>query len=383
MKKLFLLLTLMGVISSACSSGEEDSILAERIELEKLELTMEIGEEVFVKCTSYPVNAIDGELIWSTTDNDLITIDGRGTIRAKRHGTAWIRIVNVGNTLTANIKVIINPIAAEKISLNREKVEIEAGSAFQLSATIIPPGSPDTAIEWLSSNTEVATVSANGLINALKIGECTITAVLRSNRSISASCKVNVLPAPPAPIEEIRFENYSNNVEEGKEIILKVKILPENYIEEKLVWSSEEPSIATVDQTGKVKGISVGLATIKVRTESGRVTGECRVFVNVNTSIVNIVFGSGAISSINGYVTGDVSFRVYNGTDDTITPTRVYITESLQNKVILEVSSSDLHPLSAKEGSYTWSAHFNMVYKPVFHCDYVSGGKTYTVSKEK
>lgn len=380
MKKV--LFVLFSVLLFGCSEKEDEPVYAERIDIDKKELTMEIGEEVFVKCNVYPSDAIDGKLYWGSPDQKLIEFDGKGMIRAKKEGLARIKINNVSQTIIEYITVNIKPRIVEGISMTFKEVEMKKGETKQLYATVLPTDASDKKIEWVSSDINIVKVSADGSIYAVNVGECTITAISKSNPSISAPCKLTVLPPPASAIQEIRFESYLNSLVQGETIALKVNIMPENYIEEKMIWSSEDTSIATVDQNGNVTGVGTGLTTIVVKTSSGRVSADCRVNVKERTDIVKIVLVSSSTTSINGYVTGNVIFSVYNGTERSIDPVRVYITESYQNGVVLEVNREELSSLGIKQSSAFWEATFRGVYRPVVHCDYISEGKSYTISKE-
>ena len=74
------------------------------------------------------------------------------------------------------------------VSVSPKSIELESvGDTETLTCTLTPGGSVDPVI-WTSSNTAVATV-ANGVVTAVGIGECTITA---TSGSYSDSCSVSV-----------------------------------------------------------------------------------------------------------------------------------------------------------------------------------------------
>lgn len=66
------------------------------------------------------------------------------------------------------------------------------GYTQELTAVIQPWTAVDKSVTWSSDNTSVATVDKNGVITAVGVGECTVTAVPNGNKNISASCKVTV-----------------------------------------------------------------------------------------------------------------------------------------------------------------------------------------------
>lgn len=74
--------------------------------------------------------------------------------------------------------------------------------------------------------------------------------------------------------------------------VLVATLQPENAKIVKLIWSSSDESIATVDENGNIKGIKEGEVTITVATEDGKYTAECRVKVTKD----NVAVGSVTIS---------------------------------------------------------------------------------------
>lgn len=69
---------------------------------------------------------------------------------------------------------------------------VERGKTTQLTATLTPPDSTDT-VEWESNATDIATVDKDtGLVTGVKAGEATITAKVKGNESLSATCTVTV-----------------------------------------------------------------------------------------------------------------------------------------------------------------------------------------------
>ena len=81
-------------------------------------------------------------------------------------------------------------IPATEIKLNETSIEMNKGESFTLTGTLAPYYSTDE-IQWDSSNTDIATVSADGVIKAIKKGTCKITATTDSG--ITKSCSVTVL----------------------------------------------------------------------------------------------------------------------------------------------------------------------------------------------
>ena len=69
------------------------------------------------------------------------------------------------------------------------------------------------------------------------------------------------------------------------EEVLTATITPSNATNENVSWSSSNPSVATVDNTGKVTAVGVGTATITVTTEDGGYDASCEVTVKTRPTV--------------------------------------------------------------------------------------------------
>ena len=68
----------------------------------------------------------------------------------------------MASDITAAVKALVKkPVAAAKVTLNATSKKITTGKSFTLKATVAPSNTTDKVV-WKSSNTKVATVSANG-----------------------------------------------------------------------------------------------------------------------------------------------------------------------------------------------------------------------------
>ena len=94
------------------------------------------------------------------------------------------------------------------------------------------------------------------------------------------------------------FESDAIDImEDGEQTISLV-----NNTDQTVMWSSSDESVATVDNTGKAKGISKGSATITATTADGKHTCTCSVTVKDITDFIKASNLGGSISSINGLI---------------------------------------------------------------------------------
>ena len=84
-----------------------------------------------------------------------------------------------------------------------------------------------------------------------------------------------------ASITEITLSESSATLTEGEDLTLTMTTNPENADRNLISWSSSNPSVATVDNTGKVTAIAPGTATITATANDGSgVSAQCKLTVN-------------------------------------------------------------------------------------------------------
>lgn len=161
--------------------------------------TLNKGETVQLTATVLPTDATDKTVTWSSSNNDIASVDNKGEVTAVGPGTATITATaNDGSGKAASCRITVNEpytppaiVHVTGISLDRETATIKKGSILQLSATVTPSNADDKTVRWESSNTDVATVDGNGKVTAIAPGTATITVTTTDQRK-TATCSVTV-----------------------------------------------------------------------------------------------------------------------------------------------------------------------------------------------
>ena len=224
-----------------------------------------VGQQITVTAKVSPENATMKDVIWSSGDERIATIDANGTITGIKRGTGRIIAAAAdGSNIRANynIKVVQNP---ENIALSAEEITVDVGRNISCRATVEPKDADDKKVIWTSSDESIATVDKNGRITGKTVGDCTVTCTSAALDSVSASLKVHV----QQPVKKLTFNGKVSYVYVNEGTQLSWNIVPEDATNKTLEFKSSKESIATVDASGLVTGVKGGKTTITATTTDG------------------------------------------------------------------------------------------------------------------
>jgi hypothetical protein len=141
---------------------------------------------------------------WSVTDPSVLRVSGEGVVTALSVGSARVELEVDGRTVAATIAVAPVPVVA--LELVPARSTVPAGGSVQVRAT--PRDRSGTAltdrpVSWQSSDQQIATVSATGLVSGTVAGTAIITA---SSGAAQATATVVVEPVAAPRIVDARPE---------------------------------------------------------------------------------------------------------------------------------------------------------------------------------
>ena len=240
---------------------------------------------------------------YTSSDPNVLTVDENGNITAVGIGTAEVAMSSKDGKITTSkvVEVVVTPVSldmVDRITLTKEK-----NSKAKLEAVVQPEDATHVEIEFTSSNEDVATVNSDGEINAVDVGEATITASIKET-DLTAECVVTVVP----DIESIELSDTSLKLKKDGTAQLTATANPDGASIDGIAFASDAPDVATVDEEGNVTAIADGKATITASV--GDVSAECVVTVDSTVSIPKT--GSNSNSS-----SGSASSGTNGGSNDT------------------------------------------------------------------
>ena len=256
--------------------------------------SMKIGEYRKLNAILTPTNASYHSINWSSSNTGVASIDSSGGLTAKSVGNTVITMTiikgdNTSNiTRSFNLQVISN---LTDVTVSPTSINMPLGSSKKITYSLNPTNGYYQSINWSSSNSSIASVDSNGNVTARGIGKTTI--VLSINRGSGLSNLTKNIPVTVEPVKAtsvyVTPSSYNLNVNES--INFTATVYPSNATIKSVTWSSNDPSIATVNQSGYVTAKSPGSTKICVRHQD--LSSSYCSNVNVNPITATSIFYQG------------------------------------------------------------------------------------------
>lgn len=281
---------------------------------------------------------LSDEVEWylgNNADSFLEIDENTGVITAKDRNTsgavkvyATFKPYNAKQTtLTCNVTVATKPLS--RITLNKTSLKLDAGSGYDLTATLTPTVPADSGVTWVSSDATTVKVSDTGHIDALKAGTAVITATTKdigkNGLHLTKSCRVTVLDAP----SEITLNKSTVYLATNGNSTIKATVKAGSGTKsatQTVIWTSSNSSIAMVSNTGKVTALNPGTATITATAintagSSNPIAKQCTIIVytpvsGFKTDKTTTTISASEMDVFTPYVTPTAAS--YFGTSDTV-----------------------------------------------------------------
>lgn len=229
------------------------------------------------------------------------------------------------------------------ISIDTSYTSLEISEKRLVKATIMPSTASVKDISWESLNTDVATVSATGEITAVSSGFAVIKASDKEGK-FSSYCVVSVDPIVMEYVS-ISAKGISTTQQAGSTLQLYATKMPENATNTDIVWSSSNPSVASVSQSGFVTFVKTGKATITAKSTDGFASGS----IDVETAAAGTEIQEQVKTYVVSFAGAATNFIIHysgeDGTWDSIPYQTVSVLYKAGDEVIFKLENSYLTPL--------------------------------------
>ncbi|MFA9371530.1 MAG: Ig domain-containing protein [Labilibaculum antarcticum] len=256
------------------------------VTLSESNINLKLGEASTLKYKISPEDATDKSVSWKSSDLNIATITDGGVVKAIAPGKATITVTTNDGSFTATCEVTVDPVLVSSIEISQTDLMIFIGESTELSAIVYPDNATDKSVLWESSDINIATITDEGVVKALGIGEAEIK-VTSNDGDFSAICKIEV---KPILVSGIVVTSTTQRFNIGEEFELKAVVYPENATYRNIDWSSDNIDVATISDAGIITTKAQGSATISAISDDGLVKEEYYIEVGYKmiVTVVNI-----------------------------------------------------------------------------------------------
>lgn len=251
------------IVVETSNPVELTDLQAERVDITAANAAVKIPAPTVVK-ELYVTDKGNGKIELSGTIGKLqadnaITVKGSGRIDEKSGKVEVTEDVKIGVT---------------SVTLDKTDLTLDVNGTAKLNATVKPDDATTKTVTWKSDNEGVAIVDNNGNVTAKAAGTATITATVDGK---SASCKVTVNGQTTVPVASVKLNQTTLELIAGKEATLTATVKPDDATNKTVTWSSNNETVATVDNNGKVTAKAAGEAIITAKVGDKQATCNVKV----------------------------------------------------------------------------------------------------------
>ena len=279
------LLAVTLALTTACIKSPSEPAIQEpaSITLSSYSLVLtSIGQRVLINATVLDKDSkmiANAPIFFRSGNTDVATVTDRGVVTAVTMGTTQITVTSGHATATATVTVAQEAGSVEVTPSGA--ILRSVGQSAQFNAVVYDTGGsaiPGAVVVWSSSEPEVATVDANGLVTAVSDGTTQITA---TSSGFMTSWSVHVMiPRLAARIELDVYETTLTSV--GQSVQLHASVFDgegEAIPWASVFWSSSHPLVATVNDSGHIIAVSNGITEIRASVSGISAYATISVFV--------------------------------------------------------------------------------------------------------
>ncbi|HEV8364084.1 MAG TPA: Ig-like domain-containing protein, partial [Gemmatimonadaceae bacterium] len=268
-----------------------------RVDVAPTTVSLNPGQTSQLTATAYDANnnVLVRPVTWASNNPGVATVSATGLVTAVATGNATISATSGGVTGTSLVTVALVPVAT--VTVTPGAPNMFPNDVLQLTATArdaggnLITGRPTT---WVSSNTNVATVTNTGLVTAVSQtpAAATITATV-DGVSGSATITIN-----QTPVASVTLTPASASILQGQQtsFIAVARDAGGNVLSRPITWSTTSATvIINVTQAGVVTGINPGTEGV-IATAIGGGAGGANIGDTSSVTVSLVPVASMAIS---------------------------------------------------------------------------------------
>lgn len=279
-------------------------------------LPMIIGENITLDFSTVPEDLSEvtfPNMIWSSSNEDVVSVNTEGVLTANAAGNAVITITSETMNLIASasitVSVVETAVPATSISISSDAVmtvdnlpACYIGETMTMTAAITPAEATYKSVLWTSGNESIATVDkVSGVVTGVSVGKTTITATaLDAENPVTATFDIYVDEIITPLGIKINNAPTSEDIFSLSDLTFSAEFetVPAECTQSLITWTSSDENVATVSG-GVVTFKKYGSVTITATCPEGDEPGEgfaksVEFTLNIPAGYYNDVFKNGS-----------------------------------------------------------------------------------------
>lgn len=274
---------------------------ANAVDLQVSKSSASKGENITITLTA-PMNmdsskAESGEVIVTTSTGEktvvIVTEDGTNSSVFKGSYTLpdvpYITISYGSGLFENSCEVTVedfNGVSVTSIHLEDEQLTLGVGEKIRLNAVVLPSNASDQRVSYSTSNANVASVTSDGQVKAIGVGEAVVTVSSVSNPNLTDTCKVTVKAAVPTGLQ-LKASDTLNAMSDGDEklaisgVIYSDGSIKTDNLPDTVEFATDNKKVLVVKADGTMIPVGVGTATVTATAtvDGKKISGEAEIQV--------------------------------------------------------------------------------------------------------
>ncbi len=257
-------------------SGEADGLRV---------LLLPVKKSLTLKVSVLPKDASSREVVLTSGDESVAKVQ-KNTVQGVSPGETVLTAASA-QTPGAAVRyrvLVVQPV--KKLTVEADASSVAVGGQITLRAAVSPADATVRTVRWSSGDEKTALVDENGVVTGVKAGNVRIIASASDGSGVRANHTVKVVQNPM----EVTLSTEKLTVDVGRSAAVKAAVGPRNAFSKKVVWTSSDERVATVNQSGRITGVSVGRCTVTAASDVlGTVSASLEVEVQQPVKKVSFV----------------------------------------------------------------------------------------------
>ena len=256
-------------------------------------IDMKVDDEVDPGVSISPYDA--GKLNFTSSDVNVVSVDGDGTFIGVGIGTAIVTVSFDGNykfepAKSKNITVTVTKIPTEIVVVN-STVDMHVGDEVDPGVSITPSGAGE--LDYVSSDVSVVRVDGDGTLIAVGTGSATVTVRFLGDEKYSAA--ENKTIGVTVTLNDARIIAKDMNIVIGENATISYSTVPAGL---NVTFIADNSGVVSVSNAGVVTALKTGVAKITIRTGDNKKYALNSTTITVNVNKIPTVITASNIATV-------------------------------------------------------------------------------------